>query len=85
MEGFHFEFQGGFDVGFARKFKDTNGSLDFLLEIFVLGREGLLSTGRGTNCKLDAAERGMKESLARLSLIFSSLASDDLSFKYSKT
>jgi hypothetical protein len=72
MEGFHFQFKGGFNVGFAAKFKDTNGSLDFLLEIFVLGREGLLSTGRGTNCKIDV-----------VGLIFSSLASDNLSLKYS--
>jgi hypothetical protein len=77
MQGFHFQFKGGFDVVFAIEFEDTHSSLNFLLETFVLGsRKGLLSTGRGTNSKLDAGGTGNErvvgkveneESLARLS------------------
>jgi hypothetical protein len=70
MEGFHFQFKGGFNVGFAGKFKDTNGSLDFLLEIFVLGREGLLSTSRGTNCKLDADGTGNERVVGKVEFDF---------------
>jgi hypothetical protein len=53
MEGLHFQVEGGLDEIFASNLKDTHIHLDSLGERFELGRVGLLSSRRGTNCKFD--------------------------------